>query len=317
MKHHIKDGDRLIATIETHGQAIVVVHEPQKEIKPVQFSTDRDTYVECTPEQRAEIIRVADEYGRELYDVSKDVEFYRQTYKNLAWNMDDDGPYLYETNRTKLEDAGCLWLPFDEFVARLKGEWVEPTEEPKTNLLYPEGLEAVVKDGEIPKSIWCNYNGTKYEYRLVEPDAQPTKEPAQPDYLGKWVKCLWPLHKGEWAKIVVNDIVQVEFSDFKTGHFQIKWFDLTDIRDTNPDEVERIIPFDIERWRSGEFVRVQTRDGREVKQLTEFESVKFGERFSGVFNLSLKQWYEHGAFLDARIDDRDLMLVVKGEGGKP
>jgi hypothetical protein len=207
MKHEIKDGDRLIATIETHGQAIVVVHEPQKEIKPVQFADDRDTYVECTPEQRAEIIRVADEYGRELYDVSKDVEFYRQTYKNLAWNMDDDGPYLYETNRTKLEDAGCLWLPFDEFVSRLKGEWA--------------------------------------------------------------------------------------------------------------DDVERIIPFDAERWRSGDFVRVQTRDGREVKQLTEFESVKFGERFSGVFNLSLKQWYEHGAFLDARIDDRDLMLVVKGEGGQP
>jgi hypothetical protein len=32
MKHHIKDGDRLIATIETHGQNVVVVHEPQKEI---------------------------------------------------------------------------------------------------------------------------------------------------------------------------------------------------------------------------------------------------------------------------------------------
>jgi hypothetical protein len=200
MKHHIKDGDRLIATIETHGEAIVVVHEP--EIKPVQFADGKFTFTQSTPEQRKEIIRIAKQYERPIFHTT---EGDADEYPYAGW--DRSNRCLCATRATPVDRPEYLWLPFDEFVARLKGEWV--------------------------------------------------------------------------------------------------------------NEVERIIPFDIERWRSGEFVRVQTRDGREVKQLTEFESVKFGERFSGVLNSSLQKWYEYGAFLDARIDHRDLVLVVKGEGGKP
>jgi hypothetical protein len=228
MKHHIKDGDRLIATIETHGQAIVVVHEPQ------------------------------------------------------------------------------------------------PTEEPKTNLLYPEGLEAVVKDGEIPKSIWCNYNGTKYEYR------------PQRDYshlVGKWVMRIGFSNacytQWKWYKVVSDDnpVTGIAILDCDNSPITCKdtfddyeafvaQFDLTDIRDTNPDEVERIIPFDVERWRKGEFVRVQTRDGREVEQLKEFKCVgtPLVALIEGLHTII-------GYGIDgSHADDytrrpEDLMLVVKGEGG--
>jgi hypothetical protein len=322
MKHEIKDGDRLISTIETHGQAVVVVHEPEIN-KPVQFADDRDTYVECSPEQRAEIIRVAKEYGRDIYDVSEDVKF---SYKNLAWNTDDDGPYLYETGRTKLEDAGCLWLPFDEFVARLKGEWVEPTEEPKTNLLYPEGLEAVVKDGEIPKSIWCNYNGTKYEYR------------PQRDYshlIGKWVMRIGFSNacytQWKWYKVVSDDnpvtgisildcdgdAIHSKDSDNDYTAF-VAQFDLTDIRDENPDDVERIIPFDIERWRKGEFGIIRTRDGRDVEQLTEYDCIL--TPLVGIIKgeAGVSCWDENGNYGNlSEQHSHDIILVVKGEGGKP
>jgi len=124
MKHHIKDGDRLIATIETHGEAIVVVHEP--EIKPVQFADEMDTFIECTPEQRAEIIRIAREFGRKLFFHDIDREELR--WPNLYWRCNDDA--LTCTSATKDKYPDFHWLPFDEFVARLKGEWVEQTEEP-------------------------------------------------------------------------------------------------------------------------------------------------------------------------------------------
>jgi hypothetical protein len=248
MKHHIKDGDRLIATIETHGDAIVVVHEPQ------------------------------------------------------------------------------------------------PTEEPKTNLLYPQGLEAVVKDGEIPKSIWCNYNGTKYEYRLVEPTEEPAqmdcgidnlgpismsptglrRHPAQRDYshlINKWVKCSYFKYDGKWVKILskangILDNYQIAIDGSRIDHLHIKWLDLSNPLDYNPDEVERIIPFDIERWRKSEFVKVQTRDGREVEQLKEYDCIM--TPFVGIIkgHSGVSCWHENGCYSNIGEEhSHDIMLVVKGEGG--
>jgi len=209
MKHQIKDGDRLIATIETYGSTVVVIHEPQPEVKPVQF--EKKTSVECTPEQRKEIIRVAKEYGREIYG---DTETCGDRYPNLVW--DSRCNHLLATYATPTDDPHRHWIPFDEFVARLKGEFVEP--------------------------------------------------------------------------------------------------------------IECTIPFDIERFRSGDFVRVETRDGREVTQLTEFHCtatpvVGIIKGHNGVSwwyengSNGVSWWYENGSNgEDCQERSIDLMLVVKGGG---
>jgi hypothetical protein len=204
MKHHIKDGDRLIATIETHGQAVVVAHEP--------------------------------------------------------------------------------------------------TEKPKTNLLYPEGLEAVVKDGEMQN-----------------------EEPAQ-DYshlIGKWFQCIctnsvfFKLHN--WYRCIGNPNEIFAFIDSSgdpngfVGDNHI-YFDLSNPRDTNPDEIERIIPFDIERWRTGDFV--QTRDGREVEQLKEYDCTL--TPLVGIIKgqAGVSCWSYNGNYGNLSYEhSHDLMLVIKGEGG--
>jgi hypothetical protein len=268
------------------------VHEPQKEIKPVQFAEGKFTFTQSTSEQRKEIIRIAKQYERPIFHTT---EGDADEYPYAGW--DRSNRCLCATRATPVDRPEYLWLPFDEFVARLKGEWVEPTKEPAQ------------RDYSHLINKWVRYCYKGYEYY---------------PFFDKWTQV-------KSVRFLAHDIMEgeevrisgLQFKLHDNGYFSSLneynecCFDLTDIRDTNPDEVERIIPFDIERWRKGEFVRVQTRDGREVKQLTEFESVEFGERFSGVLNSSLQKWYEHGAFLDARIDDRDLMLVVKGEGGKP
>jgi len=287
MKHHIKDGDRLIATIETHGDAIIVVHEPQKEIKPVQFADDRDTYVECTPEQRAEIIRVAKECGRKIFS---DAETYGDKFPNLCWDSSSND--LIATAATREAHPERLWLPFDEFVARLKGEWVEPTE-----------------------------------------------ESAQRDYshlVGKWVKCvsdsLYDLY-GKWFKISYMDgfgdpylahchLLTGKMVGVKGYPFFKSSFDFSNPLDYNPDEVERIIPFDVERWRSGDFVRVQTRDGRlpdkfnEVEQLKEYDCIL--TPLVGIIkgHTGVSCWGYNGKYGNLSEEhSHDLVLVVKGEGG--
>lgn len=240
-------GEHLELLIEESEQiANAVVHEP--EIKPVQFATDRDTYVECTPEQRAEIIRVAREYKVDIAgDTNDDISKSAAEYPNLCW--DKDYKVLCSSYAKKeyhwIHHTQLLWLPFDEFIARLKGEWVEPTEEPKTNLLYPEGLEAVVKDGEIPKSIWCNYNGTKYEYR------------PQRDYshlVGKWVMRIGFSNacytQWKWYKVVSDDnpVTGIAILDCDNSPITCKdtsddyeafvaQFDLINPLDAEPDEL--------------------------------------------------------------------------------
>jgi hypothetical protein len=261
MKHEIKKDGELVATIETHGQAVVVVHEPQKEIKPVQFADDRDTFVECTPEQREEIIRVARECGRKVfYDIQRE-----DLWPNLYWWCSDDS--LSCTSATKDKYPDFHWPPFDEFVARLKGEWVEPTISanqttyppitPKPNMeIYAikgkrNGVEEEYPVGPIPA------DGFGYVNFLMR-EVEPTEEPAQPDYAGKWFKhvggqanhCCFT--EGKWY-LCIGDIKKdsafIDDYGDKTGcnpenHI---YFDLTNPLDYNPNDVERIIPFDIER----------------------------------------------------------------------
>lgn len=231
-----------------------LITEP--EIKPVQFDTERDTYVECTPEQRAEILRVAQEYGRAVFQGTDTDE---KWWPNICWDKHEK----VICGLRKLDDTkedNCI--PFPEFLARLKGEW-NPIE-------VTEAHSSLVLDD--------------LQHRV----SGEALEMAQPDYsrlIGKWVRyCLNGLEDkpffGKWAQIKqVEDMggsIEIwineldVFGDLHHGSFTNDLhgtcFDLSNPRDTNPDEqIETRIPFSIERYDSGDFLRYETRDGREVK----------------------------------------------------
>jgi hypothetical protein len=152
---------------------------------------------------------------------------------------------------------------------------------------------------------------------------EPEKS-SEPDYsrlIGKWVKCIYvELGKnglGKWFKVVgaskmFKDSIVIEHSQGVDG-FNVKHFDLTDPRDTNPDEEERVIPFDIERWRSGNYVRVQTRGGELVKQLVAFEIEDGCPRLFGVVGKYVFNWLSSGRHINEDIEMADdLTLVIKG-----
>ena len=148
---------------------------------------------------------------------------------------------------------------------------------------------------------------------LFEPE-----KPSEPDYshlIGKWIYCNHEDIEG-WVKVIScssipfpqNLVVQ------KNGRYDglhISHFNLKDPRDTNPDEAERVIPFDIERWRSGDFVRVQTREGDEVTQLVWLDCTAIYP-FVGVSYGNKREWMTNGRFLEHQEDPRDLILVIKG-----
>jgi hypothetical protein len=152
-------------------------------------------------------------------------------------------------------------------------------------------------------------------------------EPVNPDYshlVGKWVQYYLEGYEQEsffskWVKIesvrTTKAGLQLTLhenpylNDYEEYHESC--FDLSNPRDTNPDEEERVIPFALERWRSRDYVSVQTRDGQEVMDLTEFASI---ELLAGVIkgNRFTTNWLINGRidlFFDKPID---LMLVIKG-----
>jgi len=201
MKHHIKDGDRLIATIETHGDAIVVVHEPT-----IKLLTEKPAQMDYS------------------HLVGKRVKYVGKS----------DGVY--------------------------------------TNGLYYEVISSddqvsgigILDDGDDgSKTCFCTHSSNGWQ-----------------DFLSR--------------------------------------FDLSNPLDYNPDEQERIIPFDIERWRSGDFVRVQTRDGRMVEQLKGYDCIM--TPLVGIIkgHAGVSCWHENGCYSNIGEErSHDIMLVVKGEGGKP
>jgi hypothetical protein len=164
-------------------------------------------------------------------------------------------------------------------------------------------------------------------------------EPVNPDYshlIGKWVRyCLEGFESefffSKWVKIksvrflrneTENGVVKPEGLHFRiygndcfneSLEYHESCFDLSNPRDTNPDEEDRVIPFDAVRWRKGDFVRVQMRDGREVMQLTEFECYD-SYPLRGVYDGELGSWKKDGAYGTAERNKSryDLMLVIKG-----
>jgi hypothetical protein len=152
-------------------------------------------------------------------------------------------------------------------------------------------------------------------------------QPSKPDYsrlIGKWVKCKdnrgledWEVGKYYPVTAIFPDGDPIIPSSLGLNDCPIGWgganecFDLTDPRDTNPDEVERVIPFDLERWRSGDYVRVQVRDGAEVRQLTYFDYD--GEfPFRGIVRGDIRVWRSTGIVSLNEKTNTDLTLVIKG-----
>ena len=163
-------------------------------------------------------------------------------------------------------------------------------------------------------------------------------EPVNPDYshlIGKWVRyCLEGFESefffSKWVKIksvrflsseTENGVVKPEGLHFRiygndyfneSPEYHESCFDLSNPRDTNPDEEERVIDFDIELWRSRDYVRVQTREGMEVVQLTEFDCTD-SHPLIGIFDDRIQTWKLNGGWkVGGLITSVDLMLVVKG-----
>ena len=187
----------------------------QPEIKPHQFEERTYYYVECTPEQRAEIIRIAQEYGREIY---KDTPNSGDSHPNLDFWGKVGGTYS-----TPEDYPHRNWIPFDEFVARLKGEWTEVTEahahiaiDAATNGEYTGGTDYSHLIGKWVKYV---HNGR------IEIDNCFT--------YGKWYKCM---NNPNDAKAFIDD----EGDPNGYWHLNKNYFDLTNPRDTNPDEPVKV-----------------------------------------------------------------------------
>ena len=71
-----------------------------------------------------------------------------------------------------------------------------------------------------------------------------------------------------------------------------------------------IIPFDYKRWKDGDFLRVVTREGKEVTQLTEFKVCNDGESLSGVIDGELTTLYKNGQLFMGGITGDDLHLEI-------
>jgi hypothetical protein len=165
-----------------------------------------------------------------------------------------------------------------------------------------------------------------------EPDPQPEVKPDYSHLIGKWVKMICESSPtvytpNKWYKVFPDDNVKtgikiqdnlgansfcatINKNDY---HGFVKKFDLSNPKDHNPDEQERIIPFDIDRWRKGDYVRVQTRDGRHISEIVLLNSIN--RPLVGVIkgDGSPVSWHVSGHIYSS-CEDRheDLTLVVKG-----
>lgn len=77
--------------------------------------------------------------------------------------------------------------------------------------------------------------------------------------------------------------------------------------DQTPKELK--LPFNIDRWRANDFVKVVTRDGREVTKLTDFEVPCWP--LNGVVDGQKFTWTTEGRFHTGNNHHNDLFLIVK------
>lgn len=76
------------------------------------------------------------------------------------------------------------------------------------------------------------------------------------------------------------------------------------------------IKFNLERWQSGDFVRVETRGGKEVKQLTYFHEIDGDYKLLGVLDGGWASNHLDGSHARGGEDELDLFLIVKDDDEK-
>jgi hypothetical protein len=136
----------------------------------------------------------------------------------------------------------------------------------------------------------------------------------KPDYshlIGTWVRCsenVYEAKRDKWYK--VRSLWQDKGLDFVEGFWlRFDCIDLTDPRDTNPDEpIEKTILFDYDRWKSGDYVRVVNGNGNEVTELKELD---FGDfPLVGVVCDVNENWRKSGVYFASLHSDNSLRLVI-------
>jgi len=72
----------------------------------------------------------------------------------------------------------------------------------------------------------------------------------------------------------------------------------------------KLIPFDLERWRAGDFKRVMDSCGNIITQLTYFKDVNDKRQLRGVRLCAIESWRSNGLWFDAP-HSWDLFLEVE------
>ena len=289
----ISKGGTTAVKIELHDPELqVVVHEvvKPKQIKPHQFEEGKRSFVECTPEQRAEVIRIAQEYEREVY---KDTPNSGDDYPNLVFRGDVCGIYA-----TPKDAPYCNWIPFDEFVARLKGEWVEP--QPEQEVVKPKQIKPHQFEEGKGYCVECTPGQRAEITRIAEEYGReiykdtPNSGDDYPN-LGFWGHVCGtyatPEDDPHWNWIPFNEFV---------ARLKGEWVEPKEIR----------IPFDASRM--AEAIRFETRDGREVKcvVVNDIEIIRYITGFPDGFSNALT-WDKNGRHNQHIEIILDLFMVVK------
>lgn len=318
-KIDITRGSEVAMRIELHDAELnVVVHEEiWPEIKPVQFDTERDTYVECTPEQRAEIIRVAEDYGRRVF---RGTHTDGNTWPNICWHKFEQMICgAIDISESKKDN----WLPFPEFLARLKGEWQEPIEvsEAHSSIVIDDLQNRV--SGEALEMANNRDTGGFAEYVKAVVDPPPKKQPVEPEVrkdihgvrvqVGDKVRGFGHLTFQDGWKVDLSPTVDVTIQDGvmhfgMLSHSSFDRFEIVKRVDTQP--VETRIPFSPERMKDA--IRYETRDGREVKCVV-LNDVESEFPVTGYIGRQFCAWTELGNYMRSIHDTiTDLFMVIKG-----
>jgi hypothetical protein len=72
----------------------------------------------------------------------------------------------------------------------------------------------------------------------------------------------------------------------------------------------KLIPFDLERWKAGDFKRVVTKEGKEVSELTYFGSAtKDTWPLVGVLEKDVQSWTIDGTFFNIERNSQSILML--------
>jgi hypothetical protein len=272
-KVSITRGDTAVFSIEVHDPEFnIVVHDAvsvKPEIKPHQFEEGKDYFVECTPAQRTEIIRVAQSCG---ITVHRTTFTKSDSHPNICF--DKDGDLCGGAPREKYPNNN--WIPFNEFVARLKGEWVEPKPEPDYSNC-------------IGKFVRC------------------IESMSERFTVNKWYKCV---ANPMLTSAFIDDIgVQNGW----VNNYQ--HFDFSNPLDYNPDEPKEVrIPFSADRMH--EAIRYETEGGDEITRVVVNDVKSDYPVSGYGLSRGAYSWTIHGRYQKGIMNHMNNLFMWVKEGGQ-